>query len=700
MIAKEKLWNEVDVDLNKSKYLAEEIGVSPLVTSVLWGRGVRTADAMREFLFGKTEPYYDPMLMLDMDKACQRIEQALDRDEQITVYGDYDVDGITATSVLVNYLRERNAKVESYIPQRKSEGYGLNGEALKNIYQSGTTLVITVDCGISGINEVANAPEGLDIIITDHHAVPEELPGAVAVIDPHRPGCGYPFKDLCGVGVAFKLCQALEQRQGRKWAKNLELVAFGTVADIVPLLDENREIVGRGLKNIMDCQSVGVKEFVKRVVPPDRKVNTENIAFMLAPRLNAVGRLGDAKLAVELLTTDSEARAREIVDLLDKENAERQEICKNISEEADAMLDQMPHVDTAIILKSDHWHQGVIGIVASRLVEKYHVPVLLFSEANGICKGSCRSIPTLNIYDALTSVSDLLVQYGGHSQAAGLTLKSENFVAFEQKFRQHVRGRLKAADYNQELQIDMVLPAEKNITVKDLKDLGLIEPCGCGNPVPVFAYRQARLKNSRLIGANKNHLAFDVEKNFCQYHGVMWSRGDLIHLLDRQSTVVDIAFQPRRNEWGGEVFVQLHALSLRQWPGIYDLRMLNTNKMVVLERILRTESSVSVYVNGDKEEFGKLLETRFGENSKFIAIFHYDEIEQDRSQVALFYDLPQVDVVSLVHIMRKNKITLLVLAYQQNDLLQLRQEHQVRDNTAAICENNLHLQRYEILKQH
>lgn len=700
MITKEKLWREVDVDLNKAKYMANEIGVSPLVTSVLWGRGIRTADVLRDFLFGKTEPYHDPMLMLDMEKACRRIEQALDRNEQITVYGDYDVDGITATSVLVNYLKERNAKVESYIPQRKSEGYGLNDEGLRNIFQSGTTLVITVDCGISGVREVANAPEGLDIIITDHHAVPEELPGAVAVVDPHRPGCGYPFKELCGVGVAFKLCQALEQRQGRQWARNLELVAFGTVADIVPLLDENREFVRRGLKNVMESQSVGIREFVKRVVPADRKVNTENIAFMLAPRLNAVGRLGDAGMAVELLTTDNEERARVIVDLLDKENVERQEICKNITEEADAMLGQMSHVDTAIILKSDHWHQGVIGIVASRLVEKYHVPVLLFSEANGICKGSCRSIPALNIYDALTSVSDLLVQYGGHSQAAGLTVKSENFAAFEQKFRQYVRSKLGAADFNQELQIDMVLPGEKNITVKDLKDLGLIEPCGCGNPAPVFAYKQARLQNCRLIGANKNHLAFDVEKNYCRYRGVMWARGDLIHLLDRQSTVADIAFQPRRNEWGNEVFVQLHALSINQWPGVYDLRALNANKLTILAKILKTENEVSVYVNSDKEAFGKVLKEQFGENSRFIRVMHYADIGNDKSRVVVFYDLPQEDVVGLVHVLRQNRIPLLVLAYCEKDLTEFRNKHPEQRDVLGVCENNLRLQRFEILKQH
>jgi len=690
----------VDVDLNKSKCLAAEMGVSSLVTSVLWGRGIRTADAMREFLYGKTDPYYDPMLMLDMEKACERIEQALARGEQITVYGDYDVDGITATSVLVNYLKKRNAKVQSYIPQRKSEGYGLNDEAIKNIYRSGTTLVITVDCGISGVREVANAPEGLEFVITDHHAVPEELPAAVAIVDPHRSECCYPFKDLCGVGVAFKLCQALEQRRGRQWTRDLELVAFGTVADIVPLLDENREFVRRGLKNIMDSQSVGIKELIKRVMPKDKKVSTENIAYMLAPRLNAVGRLGDARLAVELLTTYDEDRVREIVDLLDQENSERQEICKNITEEADAMLCQMSHVDTAIILKSDRWHQGVIGIVASRLVEKYHLPVLLFSEVDGFCKGSCRSIPALNIYEALSSAADLFVQYGGHSQAAGLTLKSENFAEFEQRFREYVRSKLTAGDYNQVLQIDMVLPGERNINIKDLKDLSLIEPCGCGNSAPVFAYKQARLQNCRLIGVHKNHLSFDVEKNYSRYRGVMWSRGEMIHLLDRQSTVADIAFQPRRNEWGSEVFVQLHALSLRQWPGVYDLRMLNTDKLTVLERILRTESAVSVYVNGDKGEFEEILRVKFGENSRFITVFHYDEIEQDRSQVVVFYDLPRMEVVDLVHVLRKNKVALLVLAYQENDLTEFRRDYQGQDGLLAVCESNLRLQRLEILKKH
>ena len=700
MIIKEKLWKEVDVDYNRAKYLAEEIGVSPLVTSVLWGRGFRTADAMRDFLFGKEQPFYDPMLMLDMDKACLRIEQALHRGEKITVYGDYDVDGITATSVLVNYLQGRGANVGSYIPKRQSEGYGLNDEALKIIRQNGTTLVITVDCGISGVDTVANAPEGLDIIVTDHHTVPEQLPEAVAVIDPHRPDCGYPFKDLCGVGVAFKVCQALEQRQGRRWTESLDLVAFGTVADIVPLVDENREIVRLGLKKILVSQSVGIQELVKRIVPQDRKVNTENIAFMLAPRLNAVGRLGDAKMAVELLTTGSGERAAEIVDLLDHENAERQQIGKKIVEEADAMLEGMQHIDTAIILKSDHWHQGVIGIVASRMVEKYQLPALLFSETEGVCKGSCRSVQGLNIFDALTAVSDLLIQYGGHSQAAGLTLKSENFEEFVKKFRQYVQGKMKPADFNQQLMVDMVLPVDREITLKDLKDLALIEPCGSGNPAPVFAYRQARLQNCRLIGARRNHLAFDVVKNFSQYRGVMWSREDMIHLLDRQSVVADIAFQPRRNEWDGEEFVQLHAISLNQWPAVYDLRALRVNKLVVLARILKTESAVSVYVNSDKEAFRRVLTEKFGANSRFIEVRHYDEVAEEGNRVAVFYDLPQVDVVGLTHVLRQNRIPLLVLAYGTDDWLRFRSEHPGQSAVLDICEKNLRLPRFEILKQH
>ncbi|MBQ2135168.1 MAG: single-stranded-DNA-specific exonuclease RecJ, partial [Phascolarctobacterium sp.] len=393
MLGKQKIWDIQEYNREKAGFYAAELGISSLVTGILLERGFNDVDSMREFLYGSKEPFHNPFLLKGMEATVARVEKALENGEQITVYGDYDVDGITASSLLYVYLERRGAKVNTYIPKRKSEGYGLNDEALKSIFENGTTLVITVDCGISGLHEVAQAPEGLDIIITDHHTVPVELPNAYAIINPKQEDCSYPFKDLSGVGVSFKLCQALEQKRtgtGDFWEELTELAALGTVADIVPLLGENREIVRRGLKAMGSTSLVGLQALIKASGCNRESVSSENIGFILAPRLNAVGRLEHAQSAVELLVTKDVAKAEAIAADLNRENAVRQDISRNIMAEAEAMLAKEEHIDTAIILASEGWHQGVVGIVASRLVDKYHLPTILISINDGMAKGSCR----------------------------------------------------------------------------------------------------------------------------------------------------------------------------------------------------------------------------------------------------------------------------------------------------------------------
>ena len=420
MMHKERIWDIKEYNSQKADYLAEELNISPMVTGILLERGLQDAASMRDFLYGSAAPFHDPFLLKNMQRSVERIERALAAGEQITVYGDYDVDGISASSLLYLYLKQRGGRVATYIPQRKSEGYGLNDEALKNIAEKGTTLVIPVDCGISGLHEVANAPKSLDIIITDHHTVPEVLPPAYAIINAKQRDCGYPFKHLSGVGIAFKLCQALEQREpGRlpKWQELTELAALGTVADIVPLIGENRELVRRGLKAMETTKLVGLRALIKASGCPETGIASDNIGFGLAPRLNAVGRLEHAQLAVELLVTDDSVKAEKIAAELNRENTLRQEISRQIMEEAEAQLAQEKHIDTAIVLASEGWHQGVIGIVASRLVDKYHLPTILISLNNGVAKGSCRSIPALNLYEAIDAERDLLTQYCGPDAA-------------------------------------------------------------------------------------------------------------------------------------------------------------------------------------------------------------------------------------------------------------------------------------------
>ena len=598
MMHKQRIWDIKDYNKEKAGFFASELGISPLVTGILLERGLQDADAMREFLYGSATPFHDPFLLKDMQRSVQRIEQALDAGEKITVYGDYDVDGITASSLLYLYLKSRGAQVETYIPKRKSEGYGLNDEALRTLAESGTTLVVTVDCGISGLHEVAAAPKSLDIIITDHHTVPPELPPDYAIINAKQSDCGYPFKDLSGVGIAFKLCQALEQRMPGKlpaWQGLTELAAMGTVADIVPLVGENREIVRRGLVAMRDTQLVGLKALIKASGCKQESICAENIGFGLAPRLNAVGRLEHAQLAVELLVTQDAAKAEAIATKLNQENSLRQEICRQIMEEAEELLAQEQHIDTAIVLASAGWHQGVVGIVASRLVEKYHLPTILISlSEDGMAKGSCRSIPALNLYDAIAAESDILTQFGGHHQAAGLTLPAAKVPEFRERFRAYVAAQLKPEDYLPHQTIDCVVSGTGEITEQDLQQLDLLEPCGCENSSPVFAFHKAVLHNARAMGKERNHLQFILDKGDFSYRCVMWNNAELLPVLF-EGVVADVAFQPRLNVWNNERSVQLHVASVRQPLMLSDWRNSSEDKLSMLRALMRVNDKITVF---------------------------------------------------------------------------------------------------------
>ena len=615
---------------------------------------------MRDFLYGSKEPFHNPFLLKGMEKTVARIEKALADNEQITVYGDYDVDGITASSLLYIYLERRGAKVNTYIPKRKSEGYGLNDDALKSIFEGGTSLVITVDCGISGIHEVAQAPEGLDIIITDHHTIPVELPDAYAIINPKQEDCEYPFKDLSGVGVAFKLCQALEQSRNAEeayWEDLTELAALGTVADIVPLLGENRELVRRGLKAMENTALIGLRELIKASGCNRDKISSENIGFILAPRLNAVGRLEHAQSAVELLVTKDVLKAEAIASELNRENALRQEISRKIMDEAEALLAKEEHVDTAIILASEGWHQGVVGIVASRLVERYHLPTILISINEGIAKGSCRSIPALNLYEAIAAESDILIQFGGHHQAAGLTMPAEKIPEFVERFKAYVREHLRAEDYHPRQSIDCLINDHGEITVRDLEELSLLEPFGCGNSSPVFAFRNALLSSPRSIGRDRTHLQFTVDKGDYSYKSLMWNRAELLPLLC-DGMVADIAFMPRINVWNNETSVQLHAVALHQALNLWDLRQSNDNKDRLLQGVVRTNDKVAVYVNDKTQYKGFMDETH-------MQLVNYGD--STNLPVALLYDLPKSSLRNIFKLLRKDKVETVVLLFNTTD---------------------------------
>ena len=631
-----KLWQLQKCDKEYAAGIAAELKVSPVVVEVLLNRGIKDQDEIKEFLFGSAQPFHEPLLMKDMQKAAERILAAVEQKERITVYGDYDVDGISASSLLYLYLKSVGAAVNTYIPTRKNEGYGLNNEALAALAADGTTLLVTVDCGISGVDEVAAAPQALEIIITDHHTPPEILPAAYAIVNPHQRDCKYPFKHLSGVGVAFKLCQALHQMRHLTeplWSELTELVALGTVADIVPLRGENRALVKQGLRAMATTNIVGLRKLIEHSGCPKENISAENIGFILAPRLNAVGRLEHAQSAVELLVTDDAAKADAVAEKLNEENVLRQEISRKIFVEAEALLAQQERIETAIVLAKEGWHAGVIGIVASRLVDKYHLPTILISIDGEAAKGSCRSIPTLDLYSAINECSELLVQFGGHHQAAGLTLRAARVESFKKRFISVVKGRLSPADYQPRLKIECLLEPGDTVSLQLVQELALLEPLGCDNLPPLFAFKDAVVHYPKVFGRDNNHLRFYTDYGKQTYHSIMWNGANELACL-YNNAVVDLAFMPKLNVWKETTSVNLQVVDFDQELQVYDYRSCNSSKMSVLKNILQTSKKTVIYVNNTAE----LAEFSVADD---VQVLMYGETAGAAVENIIFYDLPQ-----------------------------------------------------------
>ena len=631
-----KYWDLEHYDREEVKALAAKLDISPVTAGILRNRGLREENRIRDFLFGKKDPYYDPFLMKDMKPAAERLLQAVETREKIAVYGDYDVDGITASSLLYLYLTGLNANVCTYIPKREGEGYGLNNEALQSLYDEGVTLVITVDCGISGVKEVAEAPRGMDIIITDHHRPPEILPAAFAIVNPKQADCMYPFKGLSGVGVAFKVCQALEKLRNPEaplWERYTELVALGTVADIVPLQDENRALVKRGMKAMEATSLTGLRKLMEVCRCYRETITTEKIGFILAPRLNAVGRLEHAQLAVELLITKDEDAAERMADKLNDENAARQEISRQIFTEAETLLEKSGETGPVIVLAQEGWHPGVIGIVASRLVDKYYRPVILISVNGDIAKGSCRSIPPLDLYDAIDACSADLIQFGGHSQAAGLTLESSKIEDFRKHFTEVVGNRLQPEDYQPHLSVDVEWDRNEELTLPFLHELQLLEPYGCENPAPLFMLRNAELHNPRLFGQELTHLRFFVDIGPRSCHCIMWQGAVYRYCLCNNSQA-DIAFKPRINFFNNTESINLDIVAFRMDMELHDYRRNSEFKETVLARILHSDRQFTVFVNKNSAE-----EKEISANTN-VRVRHYGEMCDETDRHIIFYELP------------------------------------------------------------
>ena len=555
-----------------------DAGYPYLVSSVLVSRGVETAEQAAEALERERALAHSPFLMRDMDKAVARVQDALANGEKLAVFGDYDVDGITATCLLTDYLRSRGGDVVMHIPGRFDEGYGLSCDAIRALADEGVNLIVTVDCGITGVEETDFANSlGVDVVITDHHECKEQLPAAVAVVDPHRPDCDYPFKHLAGVGVALKLVLALggNDREDALFARYCTLAAIGTVADVMRMEGENRAIVGMGLEAIDHSDFIGLHALLREAGLAGKPVSSIQIGFVLAPRINAAGRMGRAALAAELLLTndeqEAERKAKELCDL----NRERQSVEQEIYAKAVEQLETLPPEEKyALVLASEDWHQGVVGIVASRLSEKYSCPSFMIHLQGGMGKGSCRSYGGFNLFGALEACSDLLVGFGGHELAAGFTIEEANIPAFRKKMNKYVREHTGRAMPVSSLAIDAELTRPALITLDEVERLSELEPYGAGNDRPVFCLRGALLETAQSVGQNR-HLKVRLQKGHTSFEGIFFSVTAEDMGISAGSRV-DAAFYLQINEFRGSRTVQLQLLDIRpaRAPSAHEAELL------------------------------------------------------------------------------------------------------------------------------
>ena len=560
-----KKWECIELDNEKIKNvekIEDEYGISNLLAKILVNRNLTKKEDIDLFLKPTRHDFHNPYLMPDMALAVDRIIKAINNKEKILIYGDYDVDGITSITVVKNFLLERGANVTQYIPNRLNEGYGLNKDAIKKISDDGINLIITVDCGISGIEEVDYANSlGLEVIVTDHHEVGEVLPNAIAVVDAKRKDSTYPFRELAGVGVGFKLIQAIAQRlelEEKEYLKYLDIVCIGTISDIVPLVDENRVIAKLGLKLVEVTKNVGLKALLE--ASGYKKIDSFTVSFGLAPRINACGRMGKEKEALNLFLTQDENEAKKIALRLNEYNKERQDIEKRIYEDAVNNIEKSEKNKQVLVLGSEKWHHGVIGIVASKITDLYFKPSILicFEEDEG--KGSGRSIPGFDLYESLTNCSENLEKFGGHSMAVGVTLKKENFEKFKEEFEKYAQNS-NICDIIPIIKIDEEITLE-DINIKAVEELNMLEPFGEANKMPLFMYKNLKIHSIRTLSEGK-HIKLALKDNNFYIDSIGFNLG---HLAEEYQIgdKVDVVGSLEINRFNGRESVQINLKDLRK----------------------------------------------------------------------------------------------------------------------------------------
>lgn len=596
-ILKRKKWIVSKTDKDFAAQIAQDLNVDPFAALLVTSRGFDNIDEINEFLDYEAPLTLSPLSIADMSKAAERINRAIDNFELICVFGDYDADGVTATALLYSYLETRGANAIRYIPDRLSEGYGLNIGAIEELADRGVKLIVTVDNGVSAVEEAVRAKElGIDLVVTDHHKVGDVLPDAYAVVDPHRPDCPSTFKEMSGVGVAFKLVCALEGDYGDILIEEYgDLVALGTIGDVVTLTGENRAMVRRGLRILNDYPRAGINALMESAGVSDKLFTASTAAFMVCPRINAAGRMGSANKALELLLCDDDKISELIAYEIQKMNAERQATETEVFRSAERKMSESDIInDKIIVVDGEDWHQGVIGIVAARITEKYGRPSIVISRDGENAKGSCRSIEGFSIYDAIEYASDTLDHFGGHTLAAGIGLKSSDIDAFRKKINEY------AADKEMPFAVQKIdcklLPSSISLDILD--SVNLLEPFGAGNPQPCFGLFGVRIEDIVSVSEGK-HIRMVVSKNGTRTGVVYFGMREQLFPFER-GDIVDLAVNLDKNVYNGDTRISVI---------VRGIKHSETNEEKVLGS-LRLFDKFSRKENLTAEEAAKLLPDR------------------------------------------------------------------------------------------
>ncbi|WP_174720650.1 single-stranded-DNA-specific exonuclease RecJ [Streptococcus periodonticum] len=634
---------------------AKKLGLEASVANLVYQRGIQTEEALRDFLEPSLDQLHDPYELHDMDKAVTRIRQAIENYEQILIYGDYDADGMTSASIVKEALEQLGAECQVYLPNRFTDGYGPNASVYKYFIENqGISLIVTVDNGVAGHEAIELAQSmGVDVIVTDHHSMPEVLPDAYAIVHPEHPEAEYPFKHLAGCGVAFKLATALlEEVQ----VELLDLVAIGTIADMVSLTDENRILVKYGLSVLKNTQRIGLQELFKIAGIQENEVDEETVGFQIAPRLNALGRLDDPNPAIELLTGFDEEEARDIALMINQKNEERKEIVQKIYDEAKTMVDLNKPVQ---VLAGEGWNPGVLGIVAGRLLEELHQPVIVLNIENDLAKGSARSIEAVDIFEALDPHRDLFVAFGGHAGAAGMTLEASKLEALSQVLVAYIEDNQVDLSTKNELFLDEELSLP-DLTLEPLKNFEKLAPFGMDNKKPVFYLKDFKVENAHTMGAGNTHLKLKISQADAVFEVVAFGLGNLATEFS-QTKNLELAVTLSVNKWNGQTSLQLMLVDARvNGIQLFNIRGKNAplpENVPVLrfsEEMPNLEKSRAVVVYDLPERLNQLK--AIIQQGHFEAIYFKNEIAQPyyltgfgtRDQFAklykTIYQFPEFDI--------------------------------------------------------